>query len=126
MNINISNETVEVPITLRGVEACHNGAFFKRWKYWEYVPNIAVGYMLKKYLLQYKIYNYTRYGLGKLLEILQTRETERSTRRHKDKEQTRRNWRDFLAKAYEVASEAALQKAVGESEEDAETKTATK
>ena len=36
------------------------------------------------------------------------------------------NLASLLAKAYEVASSAALQKAAGESEEDAETKNATK
>ena len=51
MNKKMSNETVEVKITLRGAEAWHNGAFIKRWKYWEYVLGIAADYMLKKYLL---------------------------------------------------------------------------
>ena len=51
MNKKRSNETVEVKITLRGVEAWHKGAFIKRWKYWEYVLDIAADYMLKKYLL---------------------------------------------------------------------------
>ena len=40
-----------VSLIPKRVEAWHNGAFIKRWKYWKYVPNIAVGYMLKKYLL---------------------------------------------------------------------------
>jgi hypothetical protein len=47
----MSNETVEVKITLRGVEAWHKGAFIKRWKYWVYVPTIAAGYRLEEYLL---------------------------------------------------------------------------
>jgi transposase InsO family protein len=47
----MSGETVNVKITLRGVEAWHKGAFIKRWKYWEYVLGIAVDYMIKKYLL---------------------------------------------------------------------------
>ena len=47
----MSGETVEVTVTLRGVEVWHNGAFVKRWKYWEYVLGIAAGYMLEKYLL---------------------------------------------------------------------------
>ena len=47
----MSGETVNVKITLRGVEIWHNGAFIKRWKYWEYVMGIAASYMLKKYLL---------------------------------------------------------------------------
>ena len=47
----MSGETVEVKITLRGVEVWHSGAFLKRWKYWEYVLGIAAGYMLEKYLL---------------------------------------------------------------------------
>jgi hypothetical protein len=51
MNKKMSDETVEVKITLRGVEAWHKGAFIKRWKYWEYVLGITVDYMLKKYLL---------------------------------------------------------------------------
>jgi hypothetical protein len=47
----MSDETVEVKITLRGIEAWHKGAFIKRWKYLEYVPTIAAGYRLEKYLL---------------------------------------------------------------------------
>jgi hypothetical protein len=47
----MSDETVEVKITLRGVEAWHKGAFIKRWKYWVYVLAIAAGYRLEKYLL---------------------------------------------------------------------------
>ncbi len=47
----MSGETVNVQITLRGVEVWHKGAFIKRWKYWEYVLGIAVDYMIKKYLL---------------------------------------------------------------------------
>ena len=30
-------ETVEVEITLIGVELWHKGTFIKRWKYWGYV-----------------------------------------------------------------------------------------
>ena len=47
----MSGETVDVRITLRGVEVWHKGSFIKRWKYWEYVLDIAAGYMLKRYLL---------------------------------------------------------------------------
>jgi hypothetical protein len=47
----MSGETVNVKITLSGVEVWHKGAFIKRWKYWEYVLGIAVDYMIKKYLL---------------------------------------------------------------------------
>ena len=46
-----SGETVEVRVTLSGVEVWHTGAFFKRWKYGEYVLDIAADYMLKEYLL---------------------------------------------------------------------------
>jgi hypothetical protein len=49
--IERSNESVEVKITLRGVEAWHKGALIKRWKYWVYVLDIAAGYGLEKYLL---------------------------------------------------------------------------
>jgi hypothetical protein len=51
MGKKMSDETVEVKITLRGVEVWHKGAFIKRWKYWEYVLDIAAGYRLEKYLL---------------------------------------------------------------------------
>jgi len=51
MGKKMSDETVEVKITLRGVEVWHKGAFIKRWKYWEYVPDMAAGYRLEKYLL---------------------------------------------------------------------------
>jgi len=47
----MSGETVEVRVTLRGLEVWHNDTFIKRWKYWEYVLGIAAGYMLKRYLL---------------------------------------------------------------------------
>jgi len=47
----VSSETVEVRVTLRGVEVWHKGAFIKRWKYWECVLDIAADYMLKRYLL---------------------------------------------------------------------------
>ena len=47
----MSGETVNVKITLRGVEVWHNDTFIKRWKYWEYISGIAVDYMIKKYLL---------------------------------------------------------------------------
>lgn len=46
-----SGETVNVRVTLRGVEVWRRGAFIKRWKYWEYVLGIAADYMLEKYLL---------------------------------------------------------------------------
>ena len=51
MGKKMSGETVEVKITLRGVEVWHEGAFIKGWRYWEYVIGIAAGYMLKKYLI---------------------------------------------------------------------------
>jgi hypothetical protein len=47
----MAGETVEVRVTLRGLEVWHNDTFIKRWKYWAYVSGIAVDYMLKKYLL---------------------------------------------------------------------------
>jgi hypothetical protein len=47
----MSDETVEVKIALSGFEVWHKGAFIKRWKYWEYVPDIAAGYRRGKYLL---------------------------------------------------------------------------
>ena len=50
MGRKMSGETVNVKITLRGVEVWHKGAFIKRWKYWEYVLGIAVDYMIKNYL----------------------------------------------------------------------------
>jgi hypothetical protein len=48
---NMSDETVEVKITLRGVEVWHKGALIKRWKHLEYVRGIAASYGLEKYLL---------------------------------------------------------------------------
>jgi hypothetical protein len=36
---------------LKRVEVWHNGAYIKRWKYWEYVLDIAADYMLEKCLL---------------------------------------------------------------------------
>lgn len=47
----MSGETVEMKVTLRGMEAWHNGSFVKRWNYWEYVLDIAADYMLEKCLL---------------------------------------------------------------------------
>jgi len=47
----MSGETVNVKITLGGVEVGHKGAFIKRWKYWEYVLGFAVDYMIKNHLL---------------------------------------------------------------------------
>ena len=47
----MSGETVDVRITLRGVEVWHKDTLIKRWKYWEYVLDIAADYMLKRYLL---------------------------------------------------------------------------
>ena len=44
-------ETMDVRVTLKEVEAWHNGAFIKRWKYLEYVLGVAVDYMIKMYLL---------------------------------------------------------------------------
>jgi len=38
-------------VTLRGVEALHDGKLIKRWKYWKHVLNIAVDYSLEKHLL---------------------------------------------------------------------------
>ena len=55
----LSGETVEMNVTLRGVEAWHNGAFVKRWNYWEYVLDIAADSMLKKYLLSYRAWQKT-------------------------------------------------------------------
>lgn len=48
---NLSGKIVEVRVTLRGVEVWHNGAFIKRWKYWEYILDNAFDYSLEKYLL---------------------------------------------------------------------------
>jgi hypothetical protein len=47
----MSGETVEVQITLRGLEVWHNDTFIKQWKYWECVLGIAAGYRREKYLL---------------------------------------------------------------------------
>jgi hypothetical protein len=47
----MAGETVEVRVTLRGLEVRHNDTFIKRWRDWEYVSGIAVDYMLKKYNL---------------------------------------------------------------------------
>jgi hypothetical protein len=47
----ITGETVQMKVTLRGMEAWHNGAFAKRWKYWAYVLDIAAYYMLENCLL---------------------------------------------------------------------------
>jgi hypothetical protein len=47
----MAGETVEVRVTMKGIEIWHKDAFIKRWKYWEYVLGIATGYMLEKYLL---------------------------------------------------------------------------
>jgi hypothetical protein len=51
LNGNLSGKTVDVCVTLRGVEVWYNGAFVKRWKYWEYIIGIAFDYMQKRYLL---------------------------------------------------------------------------
>ena len=51
VNGNLSGKTVDVCVTLRGVEVWYNGAFVKRWKYWEYIIGIAFDYMQKRYLL---------------------------------------------------------------------------
>jgi transposase InsO family protein len=48
---NLSGEIVELWVTLRGIEVWHDDVFLKRWKYWEYVLDIAACYMLEKYLL---------------------------------------------------------------------------
>lgn len=44
-------ETISMRITLKGLEAWHNGIFLKRWKYWEYVLHIDANYTIEKYLL---------------------------------------------------------------------------
>lgn len=44
-------ETVDVRVTLRGVEVWYDGNFIKRWNYWDCVLDIVADYMLKKYLL---------------------------------------------------------------------------
>lgn len=47
----LKGNTVEMRVTLKGIEAWADGKQIKRWKYWEHVSNIAVGYMLEKHLL---------------------------------------------------------------------------
>ena len=47
----MAGKTIEIRITLRGVEIWNDGSFLKRWRYWEYVLGIAADYTLKKYLL---------------------------------------------------------------------------
>jgi hypothetical protein len=49
----LAGKIIEVRTTLKGIEVWYNGSFIKRWKYWEYILNNAVDYMLKKYLLWY-------------------------------------------------------------------------
>jgi hypothetical protein len=51
VNGDLSGKTVEVNVTLRGIEVWHNGVFIKRWKYWENIIDIAFDYMQNKYLL---------------------------------------------------------------------------
>ena len=48
---NFAGKIIEVRTTLRGIEVWYEVSFIKRWKYWEYILNNAVGYMLEKYLL---------------------------------------------------------------------------
>jgi hypothetical protein len=48
----MSGETVNVKITLRGVDVWHKGAFVKRWKHWEYVLGIAVDVIILDYELE--------------------------------------------------------------------------
>jgi len=50
MSKKMAGKSVEVRITLRGLESWYNGIFVKRWKYWEYVLGIDVEHILKKYL----------------------------------------------------------------------------
>ena len=47
----MSGETVDIKLTLRGLEIWHNGFFIKRWEYWKHVLGIGANYILKKYLL---------------------------------------------------------------------------
>lgn len=42
---------IEMKVTLRGIEAWYDRKLIKRWKYWEYILNIDVVYMLERYLL---------------------------------------------------------------------------
>jgi len=46
----MSGKTVEVRITLRGLEIWFKGVFVKRWKYWKYVLGIDVDHILKEYV----------------------------------------------------------------------------
>jgi len=52
---HISNKlkgaTVEMRITLKGIEAWYCEKLIKRWKYWEQILNIDVDYTLKRHLL---------------------------------------------------------------------------
>ncbi len=47
----LKGTTIEMRVTLRGVEALHDGKLIKRWRYWKHVLNIAVDYSLEKHLL---------------------------------------------------------------------------
>ena len=48
---NFAGKIIEVRLTLKGIEVWYESSFIKRWKYWEYILNNDVDYMLKKYLL---------------------------------------------------------------------------
>lgn len=47
----LKGTTVEMKVTLKGIEAEHDGKLIKRWKYWEYILNNAVDNMPEKHLL---------------------------------------------------------------------------
>ena len=47
----LAGKIIEVRTTLKGIEVWYEGLFIKRWKYWEYIINNAVDYMLEKYLV---------------------------------------------------------------------------
>ncbi len=49
--IKPDGKIIEVRTTLKGIEVWYDGSFIKRWKYWEYILNNAVDYMLEKYLV---------------------------------------------------------------------------
>jgi hypothetical protein len=47
----LAGKIIEVRTTLKGIEVWYDGSFIKRWKYWEYILNNAVDYMIEKYLV---------------------------------------------------------------------------
>jgi len=47
----LKGTTVEMRVTLKGIEAKYGEKLIKRWKYWKYVPTNDVGYMSEKHLL---------------------------------------------------------------------------